>query len=188
MPQPRESDAIAIIDVQGFPESDAHIDLCGGGTLRNHILGLGLLACMAITSAGCDPGVRYRPRDWTRLDADHWRSTVEGISLTMEPIGGLIGETWLEPEIEAQNHTGLTAIIEDAKLLCGQTSYEADSVGLSGTRSQISSGETKRLNLRWNFSKSIGEVLVAPVTMTITLRVGGATKAVAIPMSRFSYK
>lgn len=156
--------------------------------MRNHTLRLGLLVCLAVPSIGCDPGVHYRPRAWTQVDDFHWRTVVGGVSLTMRPIGGLIGETWLYPDIEAKNQTAVAVTIESATLQCGHVSYPADSVGLSGTKNLLAPGEARKLGLRWRFEKPIGHVLNPPVSILLTLRVGDDTQAVAIPLTRFFYK
>jgi hypothetical protein len=159
-----------------------------GTILKKHTLRLGLLVCLAAASIGCDPGVHYRPRDWTQVDAVHWRTFVGGVYLTMRPIGGFIGETWLYPDIEAKNQTAVAVTIENAALQCDRVSYPADSVGLSGTKSLLAPGETRKLNLRWRFQKPIGDVLHPPVSILLTLRVGDDSQAVAIPMTHFFYK
>ena len=82
--------------------------------MKGKLLRLGLLSSLVVASVGCDPGVHYRPRDWTQVDAVHWRTDVGGVSLTMRPIGGLIGETWLDPDIEIQNLTSVAVTMVSA--------------------------------------------------------------------------
>jgi len=156
--------------------------------MKGKLLRLGLLSSLVVASVGCDPGVHYRPRDWTQVDAVHWRTDVGGVSLTMRPIGGLIGETWLDPDIEIQNLTSVAVTMVSATLGCGRASYPADTVGLSGTRDYLSPGEARKLNLHWRFQRPIGEVLHTPVSMSLELTVGNATRSVAVPMTRFYFK
>lgn len=155
---------------------------------RHHILRVGLLIGLATPCVGCDPGIHYTPRDWTRVDAAHWRTDVEGLSLTMRPMGGLVGETWLHPDIEAQNRTATPVTIENARLVCGGRSYPPDTVGWWGPRSSLAPGDSDRLDLRWSFQKPIHQVLIPPVSLSLTLRLGSATRTVLIPMSRFHYR
>lgn len=122
------------------------------------------------------------------MDDFRWRTVVGGVSLTMRPIGGLIGEKWLYPDIEAKNQTAVAVTIESATLQCGHVSYPADSVGLSGAKNLLAPGEARKLGLQWRFEKPIGHVLNPPVSILLTLRVGDDTQAVAIPMTRFFYK
>ena len=143
-----------------------------------------LVIVLTVGSIGCDPGVHYRPRDWTQVDAAHWRTVAGGVSLTMRPIGGLIGETWLLPDIEAKNKSAVAVTIDGATLLCDRVSYPVDTVGGSGSKSVIAAGETRKLDLQWHFQRPIGDVLRPPVSILLTLRVGEDAQAVVIPMTR----
>ena len=129
------------------------------------------------------------------MDAFHWHTVVGGVSLTMRPIGGLIGETWLSPDIEAKNQAAVAVTIESATLACGHVSYPVDSVRLfsradslarwvQDTKGFIAPGETRKLDLQWRFQEPIGDVLHAPVSLLLKLKVGDDAQAVAIPMSR----
>jgi hypothetical protein len=122
------------------------------------------------------------------VDAHYWRIVVGGVQLTMRPIGGLIGETWLHPDIEAENQTAVAVAIESAALQCGHASYPADSTLGSGAKGPLAPGETRRLDLEWRFQMPIGDVLHPPVSILLTLRVGDTTQAVVIPMTRFFHE
>jgi hypothetical protein len=127
------------------------------------------------------------------VDAFHWQTVAGGVSLTMRPIGGLIGETWLSPDIQAKNQAAVAVTIEGATLTCGHASYPADSVRLfsradscwvQDTKGFLAPGETRKLDLQWSFQQPIGDVLRAPVSILLKLKVGDDAQVVAIPMSR----
>ena len=150
-------------------------------------VGLAATCCMVVGALGCDPGVNYRPKNWAPVDGYHWQATIEGVCIAMRPIGGLVGETWLDPDIVVTNGSRSVVNIEAARLQCDRTIYAAQSVGIVG-RSSLLPGESGRLYARWRFDKPIGKVLKAPVSMWMALRVGADTISVPIAMTRFEYK
>ncbi len=160
-----------------------------GLTVTRAVLLVFVGVSVAALLCGCDPGVHYRPAGWSAVDEFHWKARSDGLTLVTRPIGGLIGETWLHPEIEAVNETDDSIAVSYAKLTCNGVQYTADSVGFGRPGKSLGARDTADLWLEWNLKQSIGEVLREPVSITIALLKGGhAAEVVEVPMERFRYK
>jgi hypothetical protein len=81
---------------------------------------LSLVVCViaCVTTTGCDPGYRMRPEGVSLVDGT-WSASLVGVTLVGRPLGGLIGETWLDNEFHASNDTDADFHIDEAELLVG---------------------------------------------------------------------
>jgi hypothetical protein len=101
----------------------------------------------------------------------------------MRRIGGLIGETWLQPEITVTNHAKSPAVIDRAVLKANGLEHIARPFG-DKKWVTISPGESKRIDITWEFDKPIYEILKDPVELDLTIELGGDDTEIKIPMTK----
>jgi len=138
---------------------------------------------VALLSLACDPGIHNSPKDWASAEGGRFATTVGLFDITMRRIGGLIGETWLEPEITVTNHAKLPAVIDRAVLKANGLEHIARPFG-DKKWVTISPGETKKIDITWEFDKPIYEILEDPVELDLTIKLGGDDTEVKIPMTK----
>jgi hypothetical protein len=140
-----------------------------------------VLACVAIFGWACDPGIEYSPKDWPKVEERRFQKTVGSIDITIAPVGGLIANKHLIPEITINNRGDLPVVIERAVLQANRAEYVARPFG-ENTWVTIQPREVRRITVEWELGKPLYEVLKDPVEMDLTIKVGDRSEEVRIPM------
>lgn len=136
--------------------------------------------------AACDPGIHYEPSGWDKTSRGRWVKSYGLIEIETGDMGGLIGETWLDPEISLRNLGKSPAIIESAILKTEDAEYPARSPQYEWGKWEVAGGENKRLDLEWEFerAKPIYKVLKGSVEIILRIKVGDERIEVKIPMAK----
>ena len=145
-----------------------------------------LMSLMLLIMIACDPGIHYEPKDWTRVSQGRWSKTFGQIDVETSDLGGLIGETWLNPELSIRNRSKSLAVVESAVLKTGDAEYIAGPPRYDWGKWEVAPGATQRLDLEWRFEeeKPIYKVLKDPVEMILKVKVGDERVEVIIPMGK----
>ncbi len=125
-------------------------------------------------NSACDPGIRYEPKGWNKVSESRWSKSFGQIDVETGGLGGLIGETWLNPEISIRNRAKSQAVVERAVLKTGDAEYAAPPPSYEWGKWEVPPGGTQRLDLEWEFEndKPIYKVLKDPVEVILRVRVG----------------
>jgi len=142
------------------------------------------IVLLVLLASTCDPGIHYEPKDWEKVSVRRWVKSFGQIEIETSDLGGLIGETWIDPEISIRNRAKSPAIIESAILKTGDAEYLARTPRYDWGKWEVAPGEAQRLDLQWEFDddKPIYKVLKDPVEMTLRIKVGAERMEVIIPM------
>jgi hypothetical protein len=144
------------------------------------ILSIVLIIC----SSGCDAGIQYRPKDWAQVSGSlYWTKAFGPAEFTILPIGGLVGQWWTGLEMFVTNHSDEYPVsIVDAVLKTKKGDYRASWF----TQSHIQPGERRKSAILWDFKheERLSDLLIEPVEVTITIRIGEEQQTVVIPMVR----
>lgn len=130
----------------------------------------GLLAAIAVSS--CDPGITLHPVE---------SKDIEGIHLTIGRLGGLIGSTWLTPELDVDNPTDAPFIVDGGTLETKGQRYEMQLAGDGGERWRSAAPHsTARIPLPWHFEQPLYEVLGDQATVTLRYRIGSRSEVLVV--------
>ena len=142
---------------------------------------IGMLVFATLLGGTCDPGISYSPKDWPKTDEVRFTKTFGALDITLRPIGGLIGNKDIAPEISIGNCGKLPAVVEGAILNANGVQHIARPFG-DKKWVTISPGETRRIDIKWEFETYINEVLKDPVEIDLAIKVGDENTEVKIPM------
>jgi hypothetical protein len=154
--------------------------LKGEGLITKLFLNI-LVILVALLSFGCDPVIEYGPKDWAKSDDGRFSKTVGLIDVEITPVGGIIGNEHLIPEVILRNRSKAPAVIESAILKANGGEYVARSFG-EPSWEIVPPNETRRITLEWELGKPLYEVLKDPVELHLTLKVGNERTEIRIPM------
>jgi hypothetical protein len=132
-----------------------------------------LLLVTAVVTLGCDPGVRYLPRQWVAERPHRWKFENEDFRAVMFAPGNLIGAKSMTPEPEVENLRDQPLVFERATISTGEKTY----VGHFGAGNRVDVrtvgvGEIKRVPMYFNFDQPIADALGNRFLMLISYRVG----------------
>lgn len=151
------------------------------GVLRALIM-IALLTCLT----ACDPGIGYRPRDWTQTKELRWAQTFGEIRIEMDEIGGLIGKQSLAPQITLHNRSDSVVLIEKVTLRANAIDYESKTPHAGKGWHSIPAQSTSTTYLSWQFNKPIYTILKDPVELRVRLKIGKEEIELSIPMLKSS--
>ena len=136
---------------------------------------------VALFSLACDPAIEYSPKDWAKSEERRFSKTVGLIDVEIAPVGGLIGNEHLIPEVRLHNRGTLPAVIESAILKANGAEYVARPFGEASWRT-VPSNETRRITVEWELGRPLYEVLKDPVEIILTIKVGDERTEIRMPM------
>jgi hypothetical protein len=144
---------------------------------------LGIAVCATLLGGTCDPGISYSPTNWSRTDEVRFSKSFGLLDITLRPIGGLIGNKDITPEISISNRSKLPAIVEKAVLRANGLEHVAQPFGDTKWVT-ISSGDNRRIDIKWEFETYIDEILKDPVEIDLIIKLGDEETEVKIPMAK----
>ena len=136
---------------------------------------------VALFSLACDPGIEYSPKDWAKSEERKFSKKVGLIEVEIAPVGGLIGNKDLSPELTVHNRAKLPAVIESAILKANGAEYVARPFG-DASWWTVPSNETRKITLEWELGRPLYEVLKDPVEINLTIKIGDERTEIRIPM------
>jgi len=146
------------------------------------VIGAIVLVVVALPSMiKFDRGVEYRPRDWESLDTGRLSRSFGALDIKLRPIGGLIGNKDISPELTITNRGNLPAIVEKAVLRAGGLEHVAQPFG-DKKWVTILPGTNRGIDIKWEFDNYIDEILKDPVEIDLTIKLGDENTEIKIPM------
>ena len=106
------------------------------------------------------------------------------MDLEIGTVGGSAGDRRLDPALTVHNTSLQPLVLRGAVLTTGAGSYSSASPPGGEAALAVAPGETKRVALRFELPGQVGEVLVDPVTLSLSFRVGDRTREISVPLTR----
>jgi hypothetical protein len=136
---------------------------------------------VALLSFACDPGIEYSPKDWMKSDDRRFSKSFGLIDVEITPVGGIIGNEHLIPEMKLHNRAKAPAVIENAILKANGAEYVVRPFGEAGWEI-VPPNETRKITLEWELGKPLYEVLKDPVELDLIIKVGNEQTEIKVPM------
>lgn len=136
---------------------------------------------MMLLRVACDPGIGYSPKNWTKIDEHHFSKNFGLFELEINPLNGLIGSSYLMPEVTIHNHAKSSIVIMNAVLKANNFEYIASPFGQEN-REIIPPNQTRKITLIFELNKSLYKVLKDPVELNIKIKVENDQIELNIPM------
>lgn len=146
----------------------------------NHSLKI-LAILAALLCFACDPGIEYSPKDWKKSDDRRFSNSFGLLDVEITPVGGIIGNEHLIPEVTLHNRSKSPAVIESAILKANGAEYVARPFGEASWET-VPPNETRKITVEWELGRPLYEVLKDPVELNLTIKVGGERADIKIPM------
>jgi hypothetical protein len=142
-----------------------------------------LTLLLVLTGLSCDPGYYYVPKDWTRTDGKHFSKNFDSFDITISDLGGLVGTTYLMPEVIIENRTKSPFVLTDGLLKANGRVYTAKwtEQNYKNGWDPIPGGEKRNLELSFDLNKPVNEVLKGEVELVLSVRVENEVKEINIP-------
>jgi hypothetical protein len=136
--------------------------------------------------SACDPGIRYEPNNWSKVPKNRWSKSFGDIDIETVGLGGLIGETWLDPELTVSYRGKVPLILESAILRTGTGEYASRPPRDEWGKWAIGPGTNQRLDVEWEFNHDlpIYKVLKDPVEMVLKFKVGNEETLITVSMNK----
>src|SRR5947209_7827775 len=77
-----------------------------------------------VSLLGCDPGIFMHPVGWKHDQDPWWSKDVGPLQLRINSLGGLVGSTWVVPEVVVANRSNELFVIEGGTLRTKAETYE----------------------------------------------------------------
>jgi hypothetical protein len=136
---------------------------------------------VVLLSLACDRLIEYSPQDWAKSGQRRFSKTVGLIDVEITPLGGIIGNEHLIPEVALHNRARLPVVIEGAILKAHGVEYVARPFG-EASWEIVPPNETRKITLEWELGKPLYEVLKDPVELNLTIKVGNERTEIRVPM------
>ena len=144
-----------------------------------------LIVVLILFFCSCDPGIHYQPKE--NAGMRQWAKSVGLLDIQMTDIGGLIGETWLAPEMTIHNRAKSAAVIEEATLRTKEGEYKGKPFREGESKwAIVPANEKQTIVLYWEFDNPIHKVLKDPVELRLRIRVDNDLTEIDIPMMKFN--
>lgn len=140
-----------------------------------------LVMTMLLSLSACDPAIFYGPQDWSLISRFEWEESFGSVQFKVSPLGGLCGmrATYLENYIK--NESSVEEVcVEKVIIDTGRGSYSAQV-----DSRPIAPGQGRNVGVFWEFNEPIVDVLVDPIVLNVTIRVGAEQRVLRIPMRRY---
>ena len=148
-------------------------------TLKTYVtIGLFLsLVCLA-----CDPGYNLRPVGWQFISEHKWSKQFGDFEIQTRGVGGLIGEWWVEPDLQIYNNTKPISV-ESAELHTSQETFQAK---VYGNSSIPPSKSGYHIPVSWEFEqkRAAPRVLGDHCEITLNLKVGAESHQITIEYAK----
>jgi len=141
-----------------------------------------IISFLALLHFGCDPGYRLKPVGWQATSAQTWVKEFEDFNLETRGIGGLIGESWVSPDLQIY-HSTKPISVESAELRTDKETFQAKIYGDSPIPPQ---NNNYHIPVSWDFENKrfAREVLGNHCEIILNLKVGLEKRQIRIEYER----
>jgi hypothetical protein len=139
------------------------------------------LSAILVAAVACDPGVVLAPVDWEKVDSFRWRKEVDGVTLEIGDIGGLIGSASISPQLRVTNRTSDKFVLEGASLTTNGIAHEAFQSGKPDEKWRSAQPHSQaRITIWWSFQRPLYTVLGSDAVVTLKCRLGDRLRLVHV--------
>ena len=126
----------------------------------------------------CDPGYRLHPVGWKSVSDYEWSKQFDDFEIRTRGIGGLIGESWISPDLQIYNNTKPISV-ESAELRTAKETFQAK---IYATKPIPPSKSGYHLPLDWEFERdrAAPEVVGDRCEIILNLKVGSEMRQIKI--------
>lgn len=130
---------------------------------------------MALSLTACDSGLIYMPSGVTFYDG-YWHKMVEPAELRVRTLGNLVDAKFMGVEVSIVNHSSLESIGVASVTLETKKGKYAGKVRIG----DIDPGHESKGAFFWEFEEPVREILIEPVRLVITIRIGREEKTAEV--------
>jgi hypothetical protein len=145
-------------------------------------IGIFLVLFLAALVCGCDPGYELRPNGWNIGDDGAWTKQFGDFEIQTRGIGGLIGEWWVDPDLQVHNNTKPISV-ESAELRTARERFTAE---IYDNNPIPASTRGYHIPIKWKFDqkRAAPSVLGDHCEIVLNLSVGGESRQIKIEYER----
>jgi hypothetical protein len=143
-------------------------------------------AAFALTLAGCDPAYKYQPIGPRGDLLPQWTETIDGVRFATKPYWTLSGSRGTFVILDIVNESGKEVGVLGGQLVTKGRTIEAEILDDPPNREArtVPAGESKSVELYWDFGGSAFKVLDQDITWVWRARIGDTEHALRVPMRR----
>lgn len=142
-----------------------------------------IIALFLSILSGCgDPGYHLHPIGWQSISEGKWTKRFSDFEIQTRGIGGLIGEWWIDPDLQIYNNTK-SIYVESAELRTAKEKFSAE-IYSSNPIPPSTSGY--HIPVEWKFEqkRTAPKVLGDHCEIVLNLKVGDEIRQVKIEYER----
>ncbi|HKC62680.1 MAG TPA: hypothetical protein VKB86_03540 [Pyrinomonadaceae bacterium] len=145
-----------------------------------------VISLLALLYIGCDPGYELRPVDWQATDAHTWVKDFGDFKIETRGIGGLIGETWVDPDLQIYNNTKPISVVS-AELLTAKETFQAKIYGNNAIPPVPLNNGNYHILVTWGFDPGhyTPDVLGNQCEIILNLKVGSEDRQIKIEYEKY---
>ena len=143
-----------------------------------------VIALLLSLLCGCgDPGYHLRPVGWQSISDREWKKEYGDFEIHTRGIGGLIGEWWVDPDLQIHNSTKSISL-EGASLLTATETFSAE---VHGSEPIPPSKNGYHFPVEWKFNNKrvAPKVLGDHCAIVLNLKIDGERREIKIEYEKY---